>query len=297
MGESLMTQLVRFIHPQDGARIGVREGDEVRDVTALVGSVAAWLRSTVGRVPAAIDDLIAQSAGAENVYAVDQFGDQLHWLAPVDTQDIWGAGVTYQRSREARQEEAIDGGDIYARVYGAERPELFFKGHGRDVIGPGGEVGIRADASWNVPEPELALIMNPALEVVGVAAGNDMSSRDIEGANPLYLPQAKIYTASCALGPGIVLGAREDWPTAAIRLAIERADRVIFAGETHTDNIRRSVAELRDYLGRCYAYPDGVVLLTGTGIIPPGDFTLAAGDRVCITMDGIGELVNTVKVV
>jgi 2-dehydro-3-deoxy-D-arabinonate dehydratase len=292
-----MTQLVRFFHMQGGTRIGLWEGDQVRDVTALVGSVAAWLRGTAGRVPAAIDDLIAQSADAPHVYPAEQLGDQLRWLPPVDTQDVWGAGVTYQRSRAARQEEAIDGGDIYARVYGAERPELFFKGHGRSVIGPGGEVGIRVDAAWSVPEPELALIMNPALEVVGITAGNDMSSRDIEGANPLYLPQAKIYTASCALGPGIALGARTHWPAAAIRLTIERADQVVFTGETHTDQIRRSVAELRDYLGRCYTYPDGVVLLTGTGIVPPGDFTLAAGDRIRITMDGIGELVNTVKVV
>jgi 2-dehydro-3-deoxy-D-arabinonate dehydratase len=297
MGEGVMAQLVRFFHPQDGARIGVQQGDEVRDVTAQVGSVADWLRSTAGRVTAAIDDLIAQAADAERVYGVDQFADRLRWLAPVDSQDIWGAGVTYQRSREARQEEAIDGGDIYARVYRAERPELFFKGHGRDVIALGDEVGIRADAAWNVPEPELALVMNPALEVVGVTVGNDMSSRDIEGANPLYLPQAKIYTGSCALGPGIVLGARAEWPVAAIRLSIERADRLVFSGETHTENIRRSVPELLGYLGRSNTYPDGVVLLTGTGIIPPPDFTLARGDRVRIAIEGIGELVNTVKVV
>ena len=212
-----MTQLVRFIHPQDGARIGVREGDEVRDVTALVGSVAAWLRGTAGRVPAAIDDLIARSADAETVYAVDQFADRLRWLAPVDSQDVWAAGVTYQRSRAARQEEAIDGGDIYARVYAAERPELFFKGQGRDVIGPGGEVGIRADAALERARTGAgAGHQSRAGGRSGSLSGNDMSSRDIEGANPLYLPQAKIYTASCALGPGIVLGARTDWPAAAI---------------------------------------------------------------------------------
>jgi 2-dehydro-3-deoxy-D-arabinonate dehydratase len=292
-----MAQLVRFFHPQDGTRIGVQQGNEVHDMTAQLGSVAAWLRSTAGRVTAAIDDLIAQAANAEHVYNVDQFANRLRWLAPVDTQDIWGAGVTYQRSREARQEEAVDGGDIYARVYRAERPELFFKGHGRDVIGLGGEVGIRADAAWNVPEPELALVMNPALEVVGVTVGNDMSSRDIEGENPLYLPQAKIYMGSCALGPGIVLGARTEWPVAAIRLSIERADLLLFSGETHTSNIRRRVPELLSYLGHSNTFPDGVVLLTGTGIVPPSDFTLARGDRVRITIDGIGELINTVRVV
>ncbi|HVO72345.1 MAG TPA: fumarylacetoacetate hydrolase family protein, partial [Aggregatilineaceae bacterium] len=222
--------------------------------------------------------------------------DQPHWLAPVDEQDVWAAGVTYERSRQARQEEALDGGDIYARVYGAERPELFFKAQGRHVVGPGGAVGIRADARWSVPEPELSVVFNPALEAVGFTTGNDMSSRDIEGANPLYLPQAKVYTASCALGPGIVL-ASSDWPVVAIHLYIRRAGEPVFEGETHTARLRRPLAELAEYLGRSNRFPDGVVLLTGTGIVPPPDFTLAAGDVIEITIDGIGTLINPVQVV
>jgi 2-dehydro-3-deoxy-D-arabinonate dehydratase len=205
--------------------------------------------------------------------------------------------VTYERSRQARQEEALDGGDIYARVYGAERPELFFKAQGRHVVGPHEAVGIRADSRWSVPEPELAVVFNSALEAVGFAVGNDMSSRDIEGANPLYLPQAKIYTASCALGPGIVLAAASDWPVAAIRLCIHRAEKSVFEGETHTARLRRPLAELAQYLGRSNRFPDGVVLFTGTGIVPPPDFTLAAGDMVEITVDGIGTLTNPVQVV
>lgn len=296
-----MAALVRFFHPQDGVRVGLLQDRQVCDVTDSVGSVAAWLQHSAGRVPDAIQELVALAASAEKVYEADRFGPpapgQWHWLAPVDTQEVWAAGVTYQRSREARQEEARDGGDIYARVYRDERPELFFKAHGRQVVGPLGEVGIRADASWSVPEPELALVMNPALEVVGVAIGNDMSSRDIEGANPLYLPQAKIYTASCALGPGVVLHALEDWPATTISIAIRRDPDVVFAGQVHTSQIRRGLAELVDYLGRCNTYPEGVVLLTGTGIVPPADFTLARGDTIRIDIDGLGALINTVKVV
>ena len=212
---------------------------------------------------------------------------QPYWLPPVDDQEIWAAGVTYLRSRNTRQVEAVDGGDVYARIYLAERPELFFKAHGAWVVGPHGDVGIRRDARWSVPEPELALVINPALEVVGWTAGNDMSSRDIEGENPLYLPQAKVYTGSCALGPGIVLEPVADrWPDVAIRVAIERAGQVAFAGETHTRQIRRRPDELVEHLGRCLAFPDGAVLLTGTGIVPPDDFTLAAGDVVQITVGG-----------
>jgi 2-dehydro-3-deoxy-D-arabinonate dehydratase len=293
--------LVRFYHPRDGARVGLVQDDRVYDVTALAPSVAAWLQSSVRNVPAAIDALTTGASRSSQAYDMATFDppspDQPHWLAPVDTQDIWAAGVTYQRSREARQEEALDGGDIYARVYSAERPELFFKAHGSQVVGPGQEVGIRADAAWSVPEPELALVMNPAMEVVGITIGNDMSSRDIEGENPLYLPQAKIYTASCALGPGIVLNPLNDWPVTTISLTIERHGEVVFAGLVHTSQIRRRMADLVDYLARGNAYRDGVVLLTGTGIVPPADFTLARGDRVRIAIDGIGELINTVKVV
>jgi len=297
----MMAQLVRFNQPGAGARIGLVQGEQVRDVTAIAGSVAGWLRSTAGRVPAAIDELIVRAESAPVACAVADLGapggDRPGWLAPVDSQEVWAAGVTYRRSREARQEEAVDGGDIYARVYGAGRPELFFKAPGGKVVGPLGEVGIRADSAWNVPEPELALVLNPALEVIGVTIGNDVSSRDIEGENPLYLPQAKIYEASCALGPGILLGAHDDWPQVTIALSIERGGQTLFAGQVRTDQIQRSLAELVAYLGRSNTYPDGAVLLTGTGVVPPAEFTLARGDIVRIAIDGIGELVNPVKVV
>lgn len=271
----------------DEQRLGVCDGEQVADISAQYPTLAAWLRASVGRVEEAIREL----EGLEATIVPQK------WLAPVDEQEIWAAGVTYERSRAARQEEAVDGGDIYARVYQAERPELFFKAQGRNVVGPDGEVGIRADASWSVPEPELAVIANPAMEVVGFTVGNDMSSRDIEGANPLYLPQAKVYTASCALGPKIVLRAGNEWPDTSIRITIWRGKAAVFEGEVHTSRIHRRIRELLDYLGRSNAFPQGVVLLTGTGIVPPNDFTLAAGDRVQITIDGIGTLSNTVKIV
>jgi 2-dehydro-3-deoxy-D-arabinonate dehydratase len=294
--------LVRFYHPGHGVRLGLWSGDEVHDISEQFPSPGAWLRASAGRVAAAIQDLEAVAARSALVFPAALFDaapapDQPHWLAPVEEQDVWAAGVTYERSRQARQEEALDGGDIYARVYGAERPELFFKAQGRHVVGPRGAVGIRADARWSVPEPELAVVFNPALEAVGFSVGNDMSSRDIEGANPLYLPQAKIYTASCALGPGIVLSAATEWPTATIRLSITRAGKPAFEGEVHTSRIRRPLPELAQYLGRSNRFPDGVAFLTGTGIVPPADFTLAVGDVVEITIDGIGTLINPVQVV
>ena len=297
------TTLVRFYHPDLGECLGVRLDDEVRDVTAFAGSVSTWLRSSVGRVDAAIQELVDEARASATAFPALIFDQnpspqQPHWLPPVDLQEIWAAGVTYLRSRDARQVEAVDGGDVYARIYQAERPELFFKAHGAQVVGPHSDVGIRRDARWSVPEPELALVVNPALEVVGWTAANDMSSRDLEGENPLYLPQAKVYTASCALGPGIVLEPVADrWPDVAIRVAIERAGQGAFAGETHTRQIRRRPDELVEYLGRCLAFPDGAVLLTGTGIVPPDDFTLAAGDVVQITVGGLASLINPVRVV
>lgn len=297
------TTLVRFHHPDLGERLGVQLDGDVRDVTAFAGSAAQWLRSSSGRVEAAIQELLEEARASDTAFPVRIFDHapsprQPHWLPPVDLQDVWAAGVTYLRSRNARQVEAVDGGDVYARIYLAERPELFFKARGAAVVGPRGEVGIRRDAGWSVPEPELALVINPALEVVGWTAGNDMSSRDLEGENPLYLPQAKIYTGSCALGPGIALEpVAGRWPEVAIGVSIERAGRVAFAGETHTGQIRRRPDELVEYLGRCLAFPDGGVLLTGTGIVPPDDFSLAAGDVVTITVGELSPLINTVRVV
>jgi len=300
-----MTQLflVRFFDPGLGVRVGVRVGETVHDVTGPVGSVEAWLCRSAGRVEAALAEL-AQAIKASHQARLASYYDPVpapgtpHWLPPIDTQDVWAAGVTYERSRAARQEEAIDGGDVYARVYTATRPELFFKARGPWVVGPNGQVGIRRDAHWNVPEPELALVINPAMEIVGVTIGNDMSSRDIEGENPLYLPQAKIYTRSCALGPAIALGPVTNlWPETRIALQIIRNGSVAFSGETDTGKIRRRPDELVDYLGRSLDFPNGAVLLTGAGIVPPDSFTLAAGDEIRIQIDAVGILTNSVVVV
>lgn len=217
-------------------------------------------------------------------------------LPPIGTQEVWAAGVTYFRSRSARIEESKDagGGTFYDRVYQAERPELFFKATARRVIGSGGDVRIRSDASWSVPEPELTLLLNPAGEIVGYTIGNDMSSRDIEGENPLYLPQAKVYDGSCALGPCVLL---EDEPlpkSTGIALSISRAGAEIFHAQTTLAELKRDPRELARYLFRDNSFPTGAYLMTGTGIVPGDDFTLARGDAIAITIDGIGTLSNIV---
>lgn len=183
---------------------------------------------------------------------------------------------------------------IYGRVYEAERPEVFFKATPHRVVGPGEAVGIRGDSTWNVPEPELAFLVTPAFEIVGFTIANDMSSRDIEGQNPLYLPQAKVYDRCCALGPVIRLADGFDPLALRVTCTIERGESQAFVGSTHTSRIRRSLPELARYLGRCNSMPDGAYALTGTGVVPPDAFTLAAGDTVRITVDGLGELINPV---
>lgn len=292
-------KLIRYHDPERGVQIAVQNNDDVHDVSHEYPSITAWLTASVGRVDAAIDDLarlVRQTPAGLHVSQLERIPapDRLHWLAPVDQQEVWAAGVTYERSRAARQEEAEDGGDVYARVYAAGRPELFFKANGWRVVGHLDTVGIRADSAWNVPEPELALIFNPALEVAGLCIGNDVSSRDIEGANPLYLPQAKVYTRSCALGPGVALAPVRDFPPLAIELVIERGGAPLFTGETHTGKLRRTIAELAGYLGRALSFPAGVVLLTGTGIVPDSEFSLRPGDTVRITIPSVGTLANTV---
>ncbi len=210
-------------------------------------------------------------------------------LAPIDEhQEVWASGVTYLRSRDARMAES-GSADVYDLVYDAERPELFFKAAGWRTGGHGDPIRVRRDSSWDVPEPELVLVINADLEIVGYSAGNDVSSRDIEGANPLYLPQAKVYEGSCALGPGIRLveGGATDLERLPITLRIDRDGEVIFAGETDTAQMKRSFEELAEYLGRELPFPDGVLLMTGTGIVPPDDFTLQVGDEVEIR---VGEL-------
>jgi 2-dehydro-3-deoxy-D-arabinonate dehydratase len=217
--------------------------------------------------------------------------------APIGTQEVWAAGVTYFRSRTARMEEAKagGGGNFYDRVYSASRPELFFKATARRVVGPGQPVRVRSDSRWSVPEPELALAINARGRIIGYTIGNDMSARDIEGENPLYLPQAKVYTESCALGPCVLLTSEALPPDTPIALQIRRGEALAFDGSTTLAAMKRSVQELADYLFRDNVFPSGCVLLTGTGVVPPDDFTLQSGDVIAITIPPIGTLENTVR--
>ncbi|MGA2539107.1 MAG: fumarylacetoacetate hydrolase family protein [Terracidiphilus sp.] len=222
--------------------------------------------------------------------------DSAEILAPIGRQEVWAAGVTYYRSRGARMEESKDagGGSFYDRVYSAERPELFFKSTASRTVGSGGKVRIRADSAWNVPEPELTLLVSPGGRITGYTIGNDMSSRDIEGENPLYLPQAKVYSASCALGPGILVSNEPLASSTEIAIEILRHGAVAFSGQTALTELKRDPQTLVEYLFRDNAFPQGCFLMTGTGIVPPSSFTLASGDLIRITIEPIGTLENEV---
>ena len=240
----------------------------------------------------------AVETGGESVSVLD--GDMLRladgWrlLRPVDPPEVWAAGVTYERSRDARVDESEAAKDAYQLVYEADRPELFLKDAGcRRTVGPGDPIGVRSDSRWNVPEPELALVLGERLEPVAVTIGNDVSSRDIEGANPLYLPQAKVYAGACALGPAVVKP--EDWSRPwEIELRIRADGHTVWEGSTSTARMRRSFDELAAWLRRENPVPPGSVLLTGTGLVPPDDISLEPGQTVEITVPGIGTLVNPV---
>ena len=223
---------------------------------------------------------------------------EIQLCAPVERQEVWAAGVTYLRSKTARMEESDFSATAYDRVYAAERPELFFKSLAEKVVATGEPVGIRRDAKWNVPEPELALVLNSRGKIVGYTIGNDMSSRDIEGENLLYLPQAKNYRHSCALGPWMQLGATEavarGWK---IKIEIRRDGKNVFTGETSAGQIKRRFEELAGFLFRSQSFPHGAVLLTGTGVVPPETFTLRERDEIGIEISGIGRLRNAVMLV
>lgn len=239
--------------------------------------------------PAALaGELLKQSKTSEAL-------DRATLLAPVCYQEVWAAGVTYKRSKIAREEESVGAAQFYDKVYTADRPELFMKASAWRVVGPGGKIRIRKDGKWNVPEPELALVISPALKIVGYTIGNDVSSRDIEGENPLYLPQAKVYDGACAVGPMITLAsAMPPLPQVQIKLEIDRGGKRAFEGTTDLGRMARTPENLVEWLGRETSFPHGAVLLTGTGIVPPDAFTLASGDDVRITIDGIGTLTNRV---
>ena len=217
-------------------------------------------------------------------------------VAPIGKQEVWAAGVTYYRSRGARMEESRDagGGSFYDRVYSAERPELFFKSTASRTVGTGGKVRIRADSKWNVPEPELTLLVSPGGRIIGYTIGNDMSSRDIEGENPLYLPQAKVYGGSCALGPGILVIPEPLDMSTEISIEIQRDGVEVFSGHVPLTELKRDPLTLVEYLFRDNSFPNGCFLMTGTGIVPDSSFTLASGDKIRITIEPIGTLENVV---
>jgi 2-dehydro-3-deoxy-D-arabinonate dehydratase len=254
----------------------------------------------------ALDRSLAQllAAGRDEVHdAVDRalrtepVSAAAELLAPVDDQEVWASGVTYRRSATARAEESSVG-DVYEMVYEAQRPELFLKATPSRVPRPGAALRIRADSGWDVPEPELALVANATGELVAYTVGNDVSSRSIEGENPLYLPQAKVFTGSCALGPALVpVQEVPPLPELAVRLEIRRDDEVIFGDEVSLAALRRTPVELLGWLFQALDFPAGVVLLTGTSIVPPPELTLAARDVVRIAVPGVGTLVNPVEVV
>lgn len=280
--------LYRFATPH-GPHLGLIDNDGRHfDLTAAApdafASMAAWL---------ALPDPAAAVREVARAVALPQPPAP---LAPLDTQEVWAAGVTYERSRIARREESEGGSDFYDKVYAADRPELFMKASPRQVVGPGDPVRIRRDSTWDVPEPELTLALSSEGKVVGFTAGNDVSSRSIEGENPLYLPQAKVYDGACALGPVIALADEDglDPRNLRIRLVIRRAGAVAFEGETSTTRMQRTPEYLAGYLFRELAFPEGAFLMTGTGIVPPDTFTLRIGDVVDITIEGIGTLTNPV---
>ena len=283
-------KLCRFQTAQGRARVGLVLQDAVLDLSAEgIDRMSSLLE---------FDGLLGQleSLAAQNLPRLAL--SEVKVLAPVEQQEVWAVGVTYLRSKKARMDESEFSATAYDRVYNAPRPELFFKALPEKVVGPGAAVGIRADARWSVPEPELAFVLNSRGRIAGYTIGNDMSSRDIEGENLLYLPQAKIYDRSCALGPFITVGVGEmEARTWQIELAIDRGGNDVFSGAVSAGQLKRPFEEMAGYLFRSQTFPHGAVLLTGTGIVPPDDFTLQAGDVVRIGISGIGTLENAVAVV
>jgi len=284
-------KVCRFKHRDRTVRIGL-----VADDATILDLTPAGITALQPLLDAADPGAVLRAVAGEPLPRLALSAIEL--CAPVERQEVWAAGVTYLRSKTARMEESDFSATAYDRVYAAARPEIFFKALAEKVVATGGKVGIRRDARWSVPEPELALVLNSRGQVVGCTIGNDMSSRDIEGENLLYLPQAKVYDRSCALGPWITLGTGEaDARGWSIGITILRDGQRVFAGETSVCQIKRTFGELADYLCRSQTFPHGAVLLTGTGVVPPDSFTLQAGDVVEITISGIGTLRNTVAVV
>jgi 2-dehydro-3-deoxy-D-arabinonate dehydratase len=270
-------------------QVGYIEGDIIYSLADIDGAGTIEALLQLGA-----DELIAVAQAAKETRDAGTPLAGATLLAPIDTQEVWASGVTYSRSRDARMEESTQK-DVYDLVYEAERPELFMKGTASRVSGPGEDVAIRGDSTWDVPEPELALVLSAKGEIVGYTVGNDVSSRSIEGENPLYLPQAKVYAQCAGLGPWISLTSEIDDPrNLGIKLEIARGGVTHFEGSASTNQIHRTFEDLVSYLFCHNRFPQGVFLMTGTGIIPPAEFTLEDGDVVRITIDGIGTLENPV---
>ena len=286
-------QIIRYAGP-DGVRVAVT--GEAGPRVLPVASVAELLSMPLDRMRSVVEASGEPAGGPAGGSAGGPAGGPLRPLPPVDgLTEVWACGVTYERSSEARQEES-DVADVYARVYTADRPELFFKSPAWRVCGDGEPIGIRPDSEISVPEPELALVCNAAAEIVGVTICDDVSSRSIEGQNPLYLPQAKIYAGACAIGPGITpVWELDDIGALAITVSVRRGGTVAWSGETSTAQLHRDLADLVEYLFRSFSFPQGVILSTGTGLVPELSFTLAPGDEVAVGIAGVGTLTNMVR--
>lgn len=300
-------QICRFFAPQSGVRLGSVSEGQVYDLSAsgepVFQSIAAFLARTRSVTPERRVAMVREEVdkGRLPAYSLSDLDqaptpDAPYLMAPIDLQEVWAAGVTYLISRDAREEES-NRSNVYNRVYDAERPELFFKATPNRVVGPNDYICVRSDSSWSVPEPELTLCLNADLDIVGYTIGNDVSSRSIEGENPLYLPQAKVHKRCCALGPFITLRETDAIPDARnldVRAVIYRGSQPVFDGRINTSRIKRTFAELLRFLGRDQEFPHGVFLMTGTGIVPQ-DFDLVEGDVVEITIEGLGTLRNPVQ--
>jgi 2-dehydro-3-deoxy-D-arabinonate dehydratase len=281
-------QLAKYRNSNGAIAIGIVDTDSLMPLLHPAGAAASLTEILES------DDPSGRAASLRDPRAQPIRMADVSLLAPIDRQEVWAAGVTYKRSKTARMEESQSAARLYDRVYASARPELFFKATPHRVSGPNEPLRIRRDSKWNVPEPELTLVINSRLELVGLTIGNDMSSRDIEGENPLYLPQAKLYDACCGLGPWITLGEPAGPLELDIRLSVRRGGRSVFEGSTNTSQIARSLEDLIGWLGRDNSFPDGAFLLTGTGIVPDSDFSLHGADVVEITIDGLGTLINPI---
>ncbi|QEF97087.1 Fumarylacetoacetate (FAA) hydrolase family protein [Stieleria maiorica] len=280
-------KVAKFLDASDRIRVGVVRENELFPLV-----MTDELATLADLIAHATPIVAAQSLQTEPAITID---DSVRWLPPIDDQEVWAAGVTYKRSQTARMEESEAAASCYDRVYNADRPELFFKATPHRVAGQGQPLRIRTDATWNVPEPEITLVLSPQMRIVGLTVGNDMSSRDIEGENPLYLPQAKCYDQCAGLGPWVSLF--DSLPAAAsigVDLKIVRDGQTVFDQQTDGGQMARSFENLVGWLAKDNSFPGGAFLMTGTGIVPTSDFTLLPGDIVNITIDGVGTLSNPI---